>query len=120
MGNIAELKTGQGKTLTSVLPAYLNALSGNGVHVFAVIFFFSSRRRHTRCLVLEFRRVLFRSRWGKMPLNFLVGQDIRHYRYGLIGLEDWSMSPVIQPGAIVLIDQNRRRITQGGWTSQHN
>ena len=59
-------------------------------------------------------------RWGKMPLNFLVGQDIRHYRYGLIGLEDWSMSPVIQPGAIVLIDQNRRRIAQGGWTSQHN
>src|ERR1035438_10466440 len=85
-----------------------------------LVFFFSSRRRHTRCLVLEFRRVLFRSRWGKMPLNFLVGQDIRHYRYGLIGLEDWSMSPVIQPGAIVLIDQNRRRITQGGWTSQHN
>ncbi|MGA3019182.1 MAG: hypothetical protein ABSF62_18820 [Bryobacteraceae bacterium] len=59
-------------------------------------------------------------RWGKMPLNFLVGHDIRHYRYGLIGLEDWSMSPVIQPGAMVLIDQNRRRIAQSGWTSQYN
>src|SRR3954463_14655687 len=32
-GNIAEMKTGEGKTLTSVLPAYLNALSGKGVHV---------------------------------------------------------------------------------------
>src|SRR6476646_7222641 len=32
-GNIAEMKTGEGKTLTCVLPAYLNALSGKGVHV---------------------------------------------------------------------------------------
>jgi preprotein translocase subunit SecA len=32
-GNIAEMKTGEGKTLTSVLPAYLNALSGGGVHL---------------------------------------------------------------------------------------
>jgi preprotein translocase subunit SecA len=33
LGNIAEMKTGEGKTLTSVLPAYLNALSGDGVHL---------------------------------------------------------------------------------------
>jgi preprotein translocase subunit SecA len=32
-GNIAEMKTGEGKTLVSTLPAYLNALDGNGVHV---------------------------------------------------------------------------------------
>ncbi len=32
-GNIAEMKTGEGKTLTSVMPVYLNALSGKGVHV---------------------------------------------------------------------------------------
>src|SRR5690606_6675280 len=35
-GNIAEMKTGEGKTLTCVLPAYLNALSGEGVHVVTV------------------------------------------------------------------------------------
>ncbi len=33
LGNIAEMKTGEGKTLTSVLPVYLNALAGKGVHV---------------------------------------------------------------------------------------
>ncbi|HEV7872362.1 MAG TPA: preprotein translocase subunit SecA, partial [Modestobacter sp.] len=33
LGNISEMKTGEGKTLTGVLPAYLNALSGDGVHV---------------------------------------------------------------------------------------
>src|ERR1700739_2107362 len=33
MGNIAEMRTGEGKTLTGVFPAYLNALAGKGVHV---------------------------------------------------------------------------------------
>jgi preprotein translocase subunit SecA len=32
-GHIAEMKTGEGKTLTSTLPAYLNALTGDGVHI---------------------------------------------------------------------------------------
>ena len=35
-GNIAEMKTGEGKTLTAVLPAYLNALAGKGVHIVTV------------------------------------------------------------------------------------
>ena len=35
-GNIAEMKTGEGKTLTSVMPAYLNALEGKGVHIVTV------------------------------------------------------------------------------------
>ena len=35
-GNIAEMKTGEGKTLTSILPAYLNALTGDGVHIITV------------------------------------------------------------------------------------
>jgi len=35
-GNISEMKTGEGKTLTSVMPAYLNALSGEGVHIVTV------------------------------------------------------------------------------------
>src|SRR5690606_6040838 len=36
LGNIAEMKTGEGKTLVSTLPAYLNALAGDGVHVVTV------------------------------------------------------------------------------------
>ena len=35
-GNIAEMKTGEGKTLTSTMPAYLNALDGKGVHIITV------------------------------------------------------------------------------------
>ena len=36
LGNIAEMKTGEGKTLVATMPSYLNALSGNGVHVVTV------------------------------------------------------------------------------------
>ncbi|MDV2427849.1 preprotein translocase subunit SecA [Corynebacterium tuberculostearicum] len=35
-GNVAEMRTGEGKTLTSLLPAYLNALDGKGVHIVTV------------------------------------------------------------------------------------
>lgn len=35
-GEIAEMRTGEGKTLVAILPAYLNALSGKGVHVVTV------------------------------------------------------------------------------------
>ena len=42
-GNIAEMKTGEGKTLTETLPAYLNALSGLGVHIITVNEYLASR-----------------------------------------------------------------------------
>ena len=42
-GNIAEMKTGEGKTLTTILPAYLNALTGEGVHVVTTNEYLSSR-----------------------------------------------------------------------------
>ncbi len=42
-GRISEMRTGEGKTLTSTLPAYLNALSGKGVHVVTVNEYLASR-----------------------------------------------------------------------------
>ena len=42
-GKIAEMKTGEGKTLTATLPVYLNALSGKGVHVVTVNDYLSRR-----------------------------------------------------------------------------
>ena len=42
-GNIAEMKTGEGKTLTTVLPAYVNALTGKGVHVVTTNEYLSDR-----------------------------------------------------------------------------
>jgi preprotein translocase subunit SecA len=42
-GNIAEMKTGEGKTLTSTMPVYLNAITGKGVHVVTVNEYLASR-----------------------------------------------------------------------------
>lgn len=42
-GNISEMKTGEGKTLTATMPVYLNALSGKGVHVVTVNEYLSTR-----------------------------------------------------------------------------
>ncbi|MEG1647852.1 MAG: preprotein translocase subunit SecA [Bacilli bacterium] len=42
-GNIAEMKTGEGKTLTSTMPAYLNALTKEGVHIITVNEYLASR-----------------------------------------------------------------------------
>jgi preprotein translocase subunit SecA len=43
LGNIAEMRTGEGKTLVSTLPVYLNALAGNGVHVVTVNDYLATR-----------------------------------------------------------------------------
>jgi preprotein translocase subunit SecA len=43
LGEIAEMRTGEGKTLTSTLPSYLNAISGKGVHVITVNDYLASR-----------------------------------------------------------------------------
>src|SRR5690606_6474624 len=45
MGNISEMKTGEGKTLTCTLPSYLNALTGKGVHVVTVNDYLAKRDR---------------------------------------------------------------------------
>lgn len=42
-GKVAEMRTGEGKTLTATLPVYLNALTGNGVHVVTVNDYLASR-----------------------------------------------------------------------------
>lgn len=53
-GRIAEMKTGEGKTLVATLPAYLNALSGEGVHVITVNDYLASRDRDWMNNIYEF------------------------------------------------------------------
>ncbi len=57
-------------------------------------------------------------RWGKVGLALLNGYDLRQHRFGFIGLQDWSMHPVLHPGSIVLIDEGRRRIAANGWSTE--
>jgi preprotein translocase subunit SecA len=54
LGNISEMRTGEGKTLTCTLPAYLNALSGKGVHVITVNDYLAKRDAETMGRVHRF------------------------------------------------------------------
>ncbi len=53
-GNIAEMTTGEGKTLVATLPAYLNALTGDGVHVVTVNDYLAKRDREWMGPIYEF------------------------------------------------------------------
>ena len=53
-GRIAEMKTGEGKTLVATLPAYLNAISGKGVHIVTVNDYLAQRDRDEMGKIYEF------------------------------------------------------------------
>lgn len=53
-GRISEMKTGEGKTLVATLPAYLNGLSGNGVHIVTVNDYLAKRDRDWMAKIYEF------------------------------------------------------------------
>ena len=53
-GKIAEMKTGEGKTLASTMPIYLNALTGKGVHVITVNDYLARRDRDWMGLFMNF------------------------------------------------------------------
>ena len=53
-GRIAEMKTGEGKTLVATLPAYLNGLAGNGVHIVTVNDYLAQRDRDSMSPIYEF------------------------------------------------------------------
>ncbi len=53
-GNIAEMRTGEGKTLVATLPAYLNAISGDGVHVVTVNDYLAKRDSQWMTPIFEF------------------------------------------------------------------
>ena len=65
-GNIAEMKTGEGKTLTSILPAYLNALTSNGVHIITINEYLAGRDANWMGKIYEF-------------LGLTVGVNYREY-----------------------------------------
>jgi transcriptional regulator with XRE-family HTH domain len=56
--------------------------------------------------------------WGEIPAVFLMQANMRKHTYGFVGLTDRTMSPLLRPGSIVMIDPLRRRIQQGGWANE--
>lgn len=68
------------------------------------------------------RKTMYLSRmiqkWGRLPLLFLDGIDLKEQRYAFIGTDDWFLHPLIQPGSFLAIDDTRRRVASTGWTNE--
>ena len=56
--------------------------------------------------------------WGEIPAAFLQGLNPRRETYGFIGLQDFTMFPLLRPGALVMIDGSKRRVIQTGWANE--
>lgn len=71
---------------------------------------------------IDLRRTFFLSevvqRWGKLPLALVGGIDVKRFRYGFVGTDDWSMHPTIPAGALLVIDDSKRKPQTSGWRSQ--
>ncbi len=58
-------------------------------------------------------------RWGTAPMALLKNFLDRKYTYGYVGTKDWTMYPLILPGAFVQIDESKRRVREGPWRSEY-
>jgi len=56
--------------------------------------------------------------WGEIPVASLRQLDLKRYRYGFVGTEDWTMYPIIPPGAFVQIDEQEKVISRDGWANE--
>ncbi|MBF8189354.1 preprotein translocase subunit SecA [Nonomuraea sp. K274] len=138
MGNISEMKTGEGKTLTCTLPAYLNALSGKGVHVVTVNDYLAKRDaenmgRVHRFLGMEVGVILSGQQPDERRKQYEA--DITYgtnNEFGFDYLRDnmaWSLEECVQRGhnfAVVdevdsiLIDEARTPLIISGPTNQNS
>src|SRR5690348_1528024 len=136
LGNIAEMRTGEGKTLAAVLPSYLNALAGNGVHVVTVNDYLAKRDsewmgRIHRLLGLEVGVILAQMTPEERRKSYAA--DITYgtnNEFGFDYLRDnmaWSLEDCVQRGhhyAIVdevdsiLIDEARTPLIISGPAEQ--
>jgi len=55
------------------------------------------------------------STWGEVPITLLQQLDLRHSVYGYIGIEDYTLYPLIRPGSFVQIDPQQRKVQSGKW-----
>jgi transcriptional regulator with XRE-family HTH domain len=58
-------------------------------------------------------------RWGRLSLALMGALDLKRNRYAFIGTDDWSMHPIIAPGAFLQLDVTRRKIARDGWSSEN-
>jgi transcriptional regulator with XRE-family HTH domain len=57
-------------------------------------------------------------RWAEIPCGLLQQMDLRRSLYGYIGMEDYTLYPLIRPGSFVQIDSKQRKIGRGDWLNE--
>ncbi|WTW95135.1 preprotein translocase subunit SecA [Streptomycetaceae bacterium NBC_01309] len=136
LGNIAEMRTGEGKTLVSTLPAYLNAIAGKGVHVVTVNDYLAERDSEWMGRVHRFLGLTVGCILANMPPHErrkAYGCDITYgtnNEFGFDYLRDnmaWSQEELVQRGHFfavvdevdsILIDEARTPLIISGPADQ--
>jgi transcriptional regulator with XRE-family HTH domain len=57
-------------------------------------------------------------KWDEVPIGLLQHLDLRKSTYGYIGLEDYTLHPLIRPGSLVQIDSSQRKISAEKWKTE--
>ena len=57
-------------------------------------------------------------KWDEVPIGLLQHLDLRKSTYGYIGLEDFTLHPLIRPGSLVQIDSSQRKISAEKWKTE--
>jgi hypothetical protein len=57
-------------------------------------------------------------RWGVVPLTFLQEFADREFTYGFVGMQDFSMYPLLLPGSFIQVDEDHSEVTSGPWRSE--
>lgn len=57
--------------------------------------------------------------WGEIPACLMMNFNPRRHILGFVGLEDHTMSPLVRPGALILVDGDRRKVVDSEWTNEH-
>src|SRR5579864_8566686 len=58
--------------------------------------------------------------WGEIPITFLQHLDLKHSMYGYIGLDDFTLHPLLRPGSFVQIDQTVRKVQPLKWRTEYD
>ena len=58
-------------------------------------------------------------KWGALPFAYLAELADSEFTYGYIGMEDFTMYPLIVPGSFIQVDENKNKIVEKAWRSEY-
>jgi hypothetical protein len=58
-------------------------------------------------------------KWDEIPVGLLQHLDLRKSMYGYVGLDDFTLFPIIRPGSLVQIDATQRKVSSVAWKNEH-